>query len=322
MYSEIYDFKNLYTAFKHASKNKRYRNDVLRFREHLEEKLINIQNNLINKIYAPKPLRSFYVYDPKKRLIQAPTFEDRVVHHALCNIIEPLFERRFIYDSYACRLGKGTHSAVKRVKMFLRPDDYVLKGDISKYFPSINHEILLNAISKVIKCKDTLWLIQKIINVCDDGLPIGALTSQLFANIYLDVFDHYIKDKLGIKRYVRYMDDFVILHKDKNYLRMLLKDIQEFLEAKLQLKLNNKTQIFPANKGIDFCGYIIFKTHLKMRKRNVKKTKKKFKKFARMWRTNMIKSQKIKSSVMSFLGYAKITGNKKTVRMTLRCLLC
>lgn len=205
LWEKIIDFENIFLAFKEARKGKRYKNEVLEFSNDLESNLISIQNELIWDKWKPGRWREFFVYDPKKRLIQAPPFKDRVVHHALVRIIEPLFERKFIYDSYACRAGKGTHKAMKRCVKFLRiikrnhGKVYVLKADISKYFPSINRYILKQIIQRTIRCKKTLKLIEKIINIDNEpkGIPIGALTSQLFANIYLDRLDHFVKDFLG-----------------------------------------------------------------------------------------------------------------------------
>ena len=281
LWCQIICFENLFEAYKEARKGKRYRNDVLNFSYNLEECLINIQNHLLWKTWRPGKFRSFYVYDPKKRLIQAPPFEDRVVHHALVRVIEPLFERKFIYDSYACRKGKGIHAATLRVQGFLRRAKrnwgervYVLKADISKYFPSINHNKLIQIIGRTIKDKNALWLCERIIKNCGyevKGIPVGALTSQLFANIYLDQLDHYLKDDLGVKYYLRYMDDFVILGRAKSELRALLYRIEEFLVYELLLCLNPKTSISPAKRGVDFAGYRTWATHILPRKRNIKK---------------------------------------------------
>ncbi|HOM03855.1 MAG TPA: reverse transcriptase/maturase family protein [Acetivibrio sp.] len=308
LYNKIYSFNNLYSAYLKARKCKRYRKEVLDFTSKLEENLLIIQNELIWKTYEPGRFKEFYVYDPKKRLIHAPAFRDRVIHHALCNIIEPLFEKKFIYDSYACRKGKGTHAAVKRVQKFMRKlprNSYVLKADISQYFPSINHSILMNIIQRTIRCKDTLWLIETIIFQTDQGLPIGALTSQLFANVYLNELDHFIKDQLGVKYYLRYMDDFVIAHPDKKYLKQLLCDIQDFLITRLALKLNPKTRICPYAQGVDFAGYRTWPTHILPRKRNVKRAKRMFKKLMKDYALGIIDLDYIKPRLMSFLGYMK-----------------
>ena len=316
IFCKVFTLENLYVAYFKARRGKRYKTDVLKFSYFIEENLINIQNHLVWKTYQPKPFKEFYVYDPKQRLISAPTFEDRIVHHALCNVIEPLFERRFIYDSYACRKGKGTHAAVERVQTFLkrafitfgRQQLYILKCDVSKYFPSIDHAILLQILARTIQDDDTLWLCETIIRASNEsgkGLPVGALTSQLFANVYLDIFDHYIKDKLGVKYYVRYMDDFVIIHYDKKFLHDLRRKIEVFLDERLSLKLNPKTSVFPTKHYIDFCGYRIKHSHLKPRKRNIIRAKRRFNKYAKLYSYGKISLNKIRNSIFSFLGYIK-----------------
>ena len=313
LWAHIIDFENIYKAYLQARRCKRYRTEVLKFSFDLESNLIEIQNKLAWKTWEPGKWREFYVYDPKRRLIQAPPFKDRIVHHTLVQVIEPLFERKFIYDSYACRVGKGTHAAMYRVFNFERRAKrnyghfYVLKGDISQYFPSINHQILKMIIGRTIRDKDTLWLIDKIIDFGKNGrgVPIGALTSQLFANIYLDKLDHFIKDELGVKFYVRYMDDFVIIYADKYYLKQLLSKIEDFLWNHLALRLNPKTQIFPYTQGINFCGYRIWPTHILPRKQTIKRAKRRFKKFSQLYSEGKISLDKIKASLMSFLGYTK-----------------
>ncbi|MCL5266720.1 MAG: reverse transcriptase domain-containing protein [Bacteroidetes bacterium] len=319
MFKQIYSFENLYDAYKKASRNKRYELEALRFRQNLEENLIVIQNELIWKKWTPRAFTSFFVCDPKKRLVMAPAFRDRVAHHALCNIIEPLFERRFIFDSYACRVGKGTHAAVRRASQMAIRDGYVLKADISKYFPSVSNEVLMGVIRQTVNNSDTLWLIERILAITE-GLPIGALTSQLFANVYLDQLDHYLKDELGVKRYVRYMDDFVIFHEDKNYLRELLEIIRDFLLTKLKLSFNHKTQILPSRHGLDFCGYRLFETHIKMRKRNVRRAKNRFKQLSADYANGAISLAQVRSCAMSFLGYAGHTNEKRSVESTLNRL--
>lgn len=314
LWAEIINFEALYNAFKSASKGKRFRADVLQFGNNIEENLIDIQNGLIWKEWEPGRWKEFYVCEPKKRLILAPMFRDRVVHHALVQVIEPLFEKKFIYDSYACRKNKGTHAAVNRVQYLIRrekrnsPKMYVLKCDISKYFPSIHRLTLKSIIRRTIKDRDTLWLVDKIIDRAGDhseGLPIGALTSQLFANIYLNELDHFIKDCLGIKNYARYMDDFVIIHHDKSYLQETRNKIKCFLDEHLRLQFNPKTQIALCFHGVDFCGYRIWPTHILPRKRIIKKVKRKFKSFKKLYTNKEITLTKIRASVMSFLGYTR-----------------
>lgn len=320
LWQGVIDYSNLHKAYLKARKSKRYSSDIVKFTFGLEENLIDIQNRLIWKQYEIDAYREFYVCDPKKRLIHAPSFRDRVVHHALVTIIEPLFEKKFIADSFACRRGKGTHRAVCRALDFARKaevdfcDAYVLKCDVSKYFPSVNHRTLKEVIRRTIRDKEVLWLIDKIIergNGSDCGLPIGALTSQLFANIYLNEIDHFIKDSLGMKYYVRYMDDFVV-YGEKRRLRDLYFEIQNFLRTKLALQFNSKTQIFKLTQGIDFCGYRIWTTHVLPRKRTVKRAKKRFKLFAKLYKYRKISLGKARSGIMSFMGYMKYCNGHRT----------
>lgn len=280
----------------------------------LEENLIHIQNQLVWKTYKTGRYRQFYIYEPKKRVIMALPFYDRVVHHALCNVIEPIFEICFIYDSYACRKGKGTHAAANRVTKFLRylrdrhVTVYCLKGDIAKYFPSIDHHILKGIIRGKIACADTLWLIDEIIDSTGDekGIPIGNLTSQLFANIYLNELDYFVKYNLRCKYYLRYMDDFVILHYDKAFLRDVLDKIKDFLVDRLRLTLNKKTQIFPVHvRGVDFVGYRIWPDYRLLRKANVKRMRRKLRKLKKLVEEGKLPRKKLQASVASWIGHCK-----------------
>ena len=317
LWAQIVNFENLFNAYLAAARGRRYTDSVLGYRQRMEENIIDALNLLVWKQWKPSRYREFYVYDPKKRLISAPPFKDRVVHHALVRVIAPLFERKFITDSFACRAGKGTHAAKERVESFAATahgkwgEYYVLKGDIHAYFHSINRQVLLRLIERTISDKDVLWLIRQIIE-CDgdeQGIPIGALTSQLFANVYLDALDHYLKDDLGVKMYVRYMDDFVVIHQDKTYLRNLLADIDGFITGKLELTLNPKTEIFKSGTGIchaiDFCGYRVWPEVTKPRKRTVKAARKRFKKLSALFQDGSIGFSKIQASIASFGGYMK-----------------
>jgi retron-type reverse transcriptase len=303
----------MYYACRAASLGKRYREDVLRFNHRREENLIELINRLIWDMYKPLPLREFWIIEPKKRLISAPAFRDRVVHHALLQVIEPVFENRFIKETFACRMGKGTHAAMRHTAWCARAAKhkwgsyYVLKCDVHKFFHSIDHEMLKDIIRRAIRDPKVLNLIDIIIDSHDSGeagkgIPIGALPSQLFANIYLDPLDHYLKEECRVKYYARYMDDFVILHNDKTYLRGLLSSIQGFLEN-LELTLNPKTGIFPDKHGIDFCGYRIWPTHVKPRKSTVLRAKRRLRKMALRYETNPRILEHAKASLNSFLGY-------------------
>lgn len=330
LYPAIYDFENLFNAYLKARRNKRYRREVLIFTANLEENLIGLQNELVHKTYRTGRYREFYIYDPKTRLVMALPFRDRVVHHALCNVIEPIFDARFIYDSYACRAGKGTHKGADRVTEFLRraqrqwPQVYCLKGDVKQYFPSINHEALKRLLWQRITCPDTRWLLSEIIDSTVDegdtnptGIPIGNLTSQLCANIYLDALDQFVKHDLGVRYYVRYMDDFVILHYDKGYLHSLLREIEGFLADRLALSLNQKTSVFPVQQGIDFLGYRIWATHRLLRKSSIKRIKRGLRKLQRDYTEGKVSEAKLRAVVASWVGHSKHANTYRIRRKVL-----
>lgn len=323
LWPEITDWDNLYKAFLAARKGKRYKPGALRFCARLEENITDIQNRLLWGSWSPAPWKEFMVYDPKRRLIQAPPFKDRVVHHALVDVIEPLFEKKFIFDSYACRKGKGFHQSVARVQTFLRKAAvasdkvYVLKADISKYFPSINHDALYGILCRTIKDKQALNLCRTVIKETGfdgRGIPVGALTSQLYANIYLDQLDHYIKDELGVKLYCRYMDDFIIVANDKGSLWDLLDKLAGFLTNELRLALNPKTAIFPAVRGVDFCGYRVWRNYILPRKRIIRHARRHLAHLAGLCSRGVIPLVTVRQSIMSFLGYMKHCNGYKTTK--------
>ena len=239
LYKNIITFDNLLSAVKKSSKGRKYNADVAAFHFQLEKELLQLEEELKTKTYQPGDYRTFNIHDPKERMISAAPYRDRIVHHALCNIIEPIFEKTFIFDSFANREGKGTHKAIERYQEFAKKHEYALKCDIRKFFPSLDLEILKQEIRWKIQCPDTLWLIDLIINnsnpqeehalyfLNDDlftpsqrrrGLPIGNLTSQFWANVYMNRFDHFVKEKLKVP-YIRYVDDFVLFSSDKKILR-------------------------------------------------------------------------------------------------------
>ena len=332
IWERFVDWDNLFLAAKNAAKGKHYKPEIVRYNYSLESNLVELQNRLINGTWYPGPFRKFKVFEPKERIIHAPCYPDRVLHHALVQVILPCFERKFIYSSFACRLDKGTHAASNYLTNMIRSahdcytSTFVLKADISKYFYSIDHEILLNIISKTIGDPKIFEIIRRLVTKasCVDnnvGLPLGALTSQLFANVYLDQLDHYVKDDLSMKYYVRYMDDFVILFDDKQYLRKLLDSISKFLREKLKLKLNRKTCIFPVNQGVDFSGYRHWITHTLPRKRNIVNAKKRFIELSnKSYHTNKDITDKIRGSVASFKGYMDHCNGHRSYESTLKYL--
>jgi len=311
LYEQIYDFGNLYCAYLKARRDKRFRRETMRFTTNLEENLITLQNELIWKTYVPHPAKEFCVRVPKPRVISAPSFRDRVLHHAIHNVIGPLFDRTFISHSYACRNQKGTHAAVDRFTRYLRKAAakhdkvYCLKGDISKYFPSIDRGILLEIVKRKVKDPSLLWLIKRVLDANHDetGIGIGALTSQLFANVYLNELDHFVKERLRVKYYIRYMDDFVIVGPDKAELHSTRQEIETFLWARLRLKTNSKTQVLPISKGIGFLGYRIWPTHRLLKTDAKKRIKKAFKGLMKRYGRGEIGVAEVKSSVQSYLAH-------------------
>jgi retron-type reverse transcriptase len=258
LYPQITEFENLLAAAKQAQRQKRYRDPVLTFNHHLERELLQLQRELQAKTYQPGSYKTFEIYEPKRRMISAAPYRDRVVHHALCNIIVPIFDRTFITTTYANRKGYGSHRALQQFIRYARNSCYVLQCDICKYFPSIDIAILKQIVRRKLKCQDTLWLIDTILDNRSGGetpidyfpgdtlltplerpkgLPIGNLTSQFFANVYLSGFDRYVKETLGVSQYLRYVDDFSLFSSDLDFLHHCREEIEAYL-ATLRLKIS------------------------------------------------------------------------------------
>ncbi|MBS3084318.1 hypothetical protein J4411_00185 [Candidatus Pacearchaeota archaeon] len=281
LYDKIISLENLIWAYKKAKKGKSKKYYIKTFEENLAYNLKALHNELKYGTYNPKPLQIFILRDPKTRKISKSVFRDRIIHHAICNVIEPIFDKSFIYDSYANRKGKGTFFAIKRFEKFQKnvthnfsKEAFCLKADVQHYFREIDRKILLEIVKKKIKCERTIKLIKIILNNFDGGkgMPLGNMTSQFFANLYLDDLDQFIKRKLRIKFYIRYVDDFVILHKSKEQLEIWKKEIEIFLNEKMNLELHpDKSKISSLSQGIDFLGFKIFYYFKILKKRNLKK---------------------------------------------------
>lgn len=329
LYGDIISFENLLLASKKAFRGKLGKRKVAEFYFELEKELLRLREELLNKTYEPRPLRTFLIFEPKEREIGASDFRDRVVHHAICNIIEPIFERSFIYHSYACREGKGTHRAIRQAQVFSRKYRYFLKCDIRKYFASIDHDILKEMLSRKFKDPDLLWLLFIIIDsstidsftidssigsstiisgsdVKRKGLPIGSLTSQQFANLYLDRLDHYIKDSLGVKAYLRYMDDFILFSDEKSELHLLHAEIRSFLKRELKLELKEKeTVLAPMTEGIPFLGFRIFPNLIRLKHENKKRALKKIKLTNEAFNSGKLDEDEYARSLMSSTEHLK-----------------
>ncbi len=277
------------------------------FHFHMEEELLKLQRELRKKSYKPGQYRHFKIYDPKERTISVAPFRDRVVHHSIINIIEPIYEKTFIYDSYATRKDKGTHKAILRTQAFLRNNKWFLKADIKKYFESVDHALLIEIVKRRIKDKDTIELLEAIIRNGgkeDKGLPIGNLTSQFLANVFLDPFDHCIKEQLMVKCYVRYMDDFVILSDDKGFLKDIRLGIDDYLTNHLGLKLNtNVVMINQRANGLSFLGSRIYPNLLRIKKESLKRCMGKMQQKIKEWESGHIPEQHLLMSLNSINGY-------------------
>jgi retron-type reverse transcriptase len=311
-YSDVYDFANLYDAYLKARKQKRYRGEVLQFSYNLEQGLLALQQELKEKTYMVGKYRPFIIYEPKKRQIVALPFRDRIIQHALNNVIEPVFDRRMIADSYACRIGKGTHAAAKRASYFMgKPSNiYYLKMDVKSFFASINRNILKTMVRHVIEDKGILWLIDVILDSSPvSGMPIGNLMSQLFANVYLHELDHFCKNALGVPYYVRYMDDILILSHSKSYLQAVSANITEFISRHLSLELNHKTVIGKCKDGIEFVGYRIWRNLRLIKKQSLTRMKKK----VRAWKNGKIQDEKFMASLGSWMGHSVDTSSYRGV---------
>lgn len=318
LYEKIISFENLLLAWKKARKGKTTKDYIMEFDSRSRENLLQLQKELKNESYMPKPLKTVVLRDPKTRVISKSTFRDRIVHHAICNLIEPLFDKTFIYDSCANRIGKGNLFALKRFDEFKRKvtknnirTAFCLKADIKHYFFEVNQEILLNILRRKIKDEKTINLINKILKNYPDkekGMPLGNLTSQFFANVYLNELDYFVKHKLRAKYYIRYVDDFVILHNSKEQLKIWKVEIDKFLRQELKIELHkDKSRVIPLSRGIDFVGFRNFYYNRLLRKRNVKKMLIKIK----LFKEGFMSYEKLLESFQGWNAYAKWANTHK-----------
>lgn len=270
LYKQIYSIENLNLADKRARRGKLNQYGVLVYDRNSEENLIMLQEMLVNKNYKTSPYQKFKIKEPKERIIyKLPYFPDRILHHAVMNVLEPIFVKTFTTDTYSCIKDRGIHGAQKAVIRALNDVEgtkYCLKLDIRQFYPSINHEILKTLLRRKIKDKDLLWLLDEIIDSVE-GVPIGNYLSQYFANFYLTGFDHWIKEIKGVKYYFRYADDMVLLSHSKEQLHVLFKEIQDYLTNNLKLEVKGNHQIFPVDaRGLDFVGYRFYHGYVILRK--------------------------------------------------------
>jgi retron-type reverse transcriptase len=309
LYQRICSIENLQLADSIARKGKLKQPGVIEHDRNREANILALQKMLVEKTYRTSEYTTFPIYEPKERIIfRLPYFPDRITHHAVMNILEPVFVSVFTADTYSCIKGRGIHAAAYAVRSALHDisgTQFCLKLDIRKFYPNVDHDVLKDLLRRKIKDIDLLWLLDGIIDSAE-GIPIGNYLSQYFANFYLAYFDHWIKEDRRIKYYFRYADDLVILSDDKAQLHQLLSDIRIYLQDNLKLSVKHNYQIFPVDsRGIDFVGYVFYHTHTRLRK-SIKKN------FARM-----IAKRRNAASVASYNGWAAHCNSKNLMRKLL-----
>ena len=309
IFQGIASLENLIVADGKAQKGKSKQYGVISHNKNQEQNILDLHKMLVEKTYKTSKYDVFKIYEPKEReVFRLPYFPDRITHHAIMNILEPIFLKVFTVNSYSCIKGKGIHAASFNLRRSLKnvsETEYCLKMDIKKFYPNVDHEILKSLLRKKFKDAELLWLLNEIIDSAP-GLPIGNYLSQYFANFYLTYFDHWIKEDLKIKHYFRYADDMVILSGDKNFLHSVLNKIRVYLDENLNLEINKNYQIFPVkSRGIDFVGYKHFHTHTLLRK-SIKK------RFARM-----LKRNPKRQSIASYVGWTKHCNSKNLLKKIL-----
>ncbi|MBM4437801.1 MAG: group II intron reverse transcriptase domain-containing protein [Actinobacteria bacterium] len=324
LFERVVDFEYLMACAKRAARGKRHRPDVLAFRFGLEREVLAIQRALQDGTWQPSGYREFVVREPKVRTISAAPFKDRVVHHALVSVLEPIYERIFISDSYASRKEKGTHLAVRRYQNWARASSHYLKMDVRKFFPSIDHKILLELLARRIADPRVLHLARRIVagsnpqehvdlwfpgDVPADefrrrGLPIGNQTSQFFANVYMDPLDQFLKRRLGVGRYLRYVDDLALLGDSRAELRDLRREVERFAEG-LRLRFNpNKCFIGPVGGGLTLLGYRVWPDRIRLPRKNVVRARRRLNRLARDVQRRRLPLDRASAALNAWIGHA------------------
>ncbi len=328
LWPRITSFENLYDAFRRARKGKRTRPDVATFEFELESNLLALQRELTEGTYRPGGYRNFVVRDPVERRISAAPFRDRVVHHALCHVVEPLFDRVFLPHSFANRAGKGTHRAMRRAQALIATYRYVLKADVSKFFPSVDHEVLYGLLARRVRCAPTRRLMRLILDsgagiLADEyrmtwfpgdsllspldrprGLPIGNLTSQFWANVYLHEVDRFVVATLGRDAYVRYVDDFLLFGNDKGDLHDARRRIERFL-ATLRLTLHpRKTGVVPVGVGVPFLGFVHHRRRVRLKRDSVRRFVRRMRRAERAFSERSLCLSELSASIRSWVAHA------------------
>ena len=328
VFEKIASPEELFRAWDEFKRGKRMKEDVLTFERELESNIFCLHRDLISKRYKHGPYDDFFIQDPKLRHIYKASVRDRMLHHAMFAALNPIFEPTYIPNSFSCRVGKGTHKGVETLAQMLRAVSkngthpcYALKCDIRKFFDSIDHNILVGLLEKRIVDPDVCWLMREIIesyeadnlvptrlgggekNSSRKGLPIGNLTSQLFANVYMNECDQFVKHVLRIKHYVRYTDDFLIVDNDPTKLEQLLAPIQDFLRKRLRLELHpDKVEIRRYSKGVDFLGYVSFPHFRLLRKKTEKRMFRKLDHIVTDHKRDAVTKGRAEASLNSYMG--------------------
>jgi RNA-directed DNA polymerase len=309
LYEQICTFPALYRAYQLCRRGKREREYAIEFEQNREHNLFALRDELVEGRWRPGKYSRFFVEDPKRRLINAPPFRDRIVHHAVSTLLIRIWDPTFPFGSFACRVGKGTHAATDRLQQFMRRypagSGYVLQLDVKSYFASIDHEILIGLVAKRIRDRRFMRLIRQIVKSYGDGpdvgIPLGNLTSQVFANIYLHELDMFAKHDLRIKHYIRYMDDVALVHEDKQQLWEWRDEIETFLADRLHLRLHPDKQVLtPVDCGVKYLGYWVYRDHIRVLSRNVRRVYRRL----RQMEAGTFKGD-ARASISSWVGYAK-----------------
>lgn len=309
-FDDIISVENLLEAWKEFVKGKRNKKDVWEFSLRLMDNIFSLRRGLTDQTYVHGGYQEFKINDPKPRNIHKACVRDRLLHHSIYRILYPFFERTFIADSYSCRLGKGTHRAVNQLRQLAYKVSrnnartcWILKCDIKKFFASVNHTTLLNILLEYITDKKVIWLLKQVISSFSPGIPLGNLTSQLFANVYLNKLDQFVKHKLKARHYIRYPDDFLILSEDKQWLEKQVEQVQKFLQDNLKLELHpDKVFIRKFRQGIDFLGYVILPYYTVLRTKTKKRMLKKIKQKNLELAMREISEESFNQSLQSYLG--------------------
>ena len=307
LFDKITSADNLRLAYEKARRGKSRMRNVQRFERDVDGNLERIRRSLLDVTFTTSAYQVKKIHEPKERDIYVlPFAPDRIVQHAVMNILEPIWDALFIDDSYACRTGKGIHAGSLRTMEFVRVYRYVLKCDIAKFYPSIDHDVLYEIVQRKIKCPDTLRLLRDIIYSASGGknAPIGNYTSQWFCNLYLNELDQLVKHHFKLKGYLRYCDDFCLFHDDKKVLRELAAELRLFLADRLKLTFS-KCEVFPASFGVDFLGYRHFRNYILVRKSTASRVKRRLAKLPGLLAAGEITEEQYRSSIASTRGWLK-----------------